>query len=76
MNPLQHRPAGRRRFFAAVARWSAVLAFGVFAAWQEARRRRLAHDPKCVKLNTCRECVEFGRCTKPKARTARRELVA
>lgn len=33
----------------------------------ETKRRRLANDPNCIRLQTCADCVEFGGCTKPKA---------
>lgn len=72
MNSLDHRAVNRRGFLITEARWAALLGLAAFAAWEEAKRRRLANDPNCIKLSVCSECVEFGRCTKPKARTARR----
>ena len=48
-----------------------MLALAAFAGWQEVKRRRLANDPNCLKLTVCSDCVEFGRCTKPKAQNAR-----
>jgi hypothetical protein len=67
MNSLAHRPVNRRGFFTAAARSAALLALATFAAWEETKRRRLANDPNCLRLSVCSECIEFGRCTKPKS---------
>ncbi len=72
MNSLDHRAVNRRGFLIAEARWAALLGLAAFAAWEETKRRRLANDPNCIKLSACSECVEFGRCAKPKSQTARR----
>ena len=71
MNLLPQLPVNRRGFFTAAARAAALLALAAFAGGQEIKRRRLANDPNCLKLTTCSECTEFGRCTKPKAQDAR-----
>ena len=73
MNSLASRSINRRGLFIAVARPAALLTLAAFAAWQEIKRRRLANDPNCLKFSVCSDCIEFGRCTKPKAQTARRE---
>ena len=69
---LAHRPVDRRGFFITAARSAALLALATFAAWEETKRRRLEHDPNCLRLSVCSECLEFGRCAKPKAQSARR----
>ena len=71
MNSLPDRSIDRRSFFVAAARSGVLLALATLAAWQETKRRRLATDPNCLKLAGCSECVEFGRCTKPKAQSVR-----
>jgi hypothetical protein len=71
MNSFPDRPTNRRAFFITSARSAALLALATFAAWQETKRRRLANDPNCIKLSVCSDCVEFGRCAKPKAQSAR-----
>jgi hypothetical protein len=73
MNSFPHRSVTRRGFFVSAARSGALLALATLAAWQETKRRRLANDPNCLKLSVCSECVEFGRCTKPKAQSARHD---
>jgi hypothetical protein len=65
-----HRSMNRRGFFVTAARSGALLALATFAAWQESKRRRLANDPNCIKVSVCSDCLEFGRCTKPKAQSA------
>jgi hypothetical protein len=58
----------RRKFFAAGARCLALGGIVSFAAMQEWKRRRLAGDPNCIKLETCSDCVELGAgCQKDKA---------
>ena len=71
MNSLPHRPVNRRGFLVAWARSAALVVLAAFAWWQDAKRRRLANDPDCIKLSACTDCLEFGRCTKPKAQAAR-----
>ena len=71
MNSLSPCSRNRRGFFITAARSAALLTLTIFAAWQETKRRRLANDPNCLKLSVCSDCIEFGRCTKPKAQTAR-----
>ena len=71
MNSLASRSINRRRFFITTARSAALLTLTAFAVWQETKRRRLANDPNCLKPSVCSDCIEFGRCTKPKAQTAR-----
>lgn len=61
----------RRSFFASSARSVMLLGFAAFAVCQEGKRRRLRSDPDCIKLSVCSDCIEFGRCTKPKAQSAR-----
>ena len=61
----------RRDFFVTAARSGALLAIVAFASWQETKRRRLATNPNCVRLSLCSDCLEFGRCTKPKAQSVR-----
>lgn len=61
----------RREWFLTLARSTALFTLAAFAMWEEVKRRRLANDPNCVKLSTCSNCVEFRRCTKPKAELAR-----
>ena len=57
----------RRRFLLAGGRLLALGGLTSFVLTQEAKRGRLANDPNCIKLYTCKECIEFGRCAKPKA---------
>lgn len=57
----------RRRFLLASGRLLALGGLASVVLGQEAKRRWLANDPNCIKLYTCKECVEFGRCAKPKA---------
>ena len=71
MHSLPERSVNRRGFFITAARSAALLGLAAFAGWQETKRRRLANDPNCIKLTVCSECVEFGRCAKPKAEFAR-----
>ena len=71
MKSLQPRSMSRRHFFVSAARSGVLLALATFAAWQESKRRRLANDPNCIKLSVCYECMEFDRCSKPKAQSAR-----
>jgi hypothetical protein len=72
MNSSLHRSSSRRDFLASSGRSVALLALAVFAGWQEMKRRRLANDPECLKVSVCSDCLEFGRCDRPKATEARR----
>jgi len=64
----------RRQFFAIGMRTLIIGGIGSFALSQEAKRRRLANDPNCIRLNTCTDCIEFSSgCTKDKAETFRAE---
>lgn len=72
MNSSLHRSSSRRDFLAASGRSVVLLALAVFAGWQEMKRRRLADDPECLKVSVCSDCLEFGRCARPKARETRR----
>lgn len=69
--PVDHETpasAGRRQFFVVGARCVAVGSIAAFAAFQEVKRRRLAGDPNCIRLDTCTDCVELGSgCQKDKA---------
>ena len=71
MKSLAHIKVNRRGFFVRAARSAALLGLAAFAAWQETKRRRLENDPNCIKLSACSDCVEFGRCIKPKAQFVR-----
>lgn len=71
MNSSSPRSVNRRSFLASGARSAMLVGVAVFAAGQEGKRRRLASDPDCVKLSVCSDCLEFGRCKKPKAQSAR-----
>lgn len=75
MNSLLHRSASRRDFLTASGRSVALLTLAVLAGWQEIKRRRLANDPECVKVSVCSDCLEFGRCARPKARETRRDAL-
>jgi len=58
----------RREFFAIGIRTVVIGGFGAFALSQESKRRRLANDPNCVRLDTCQDCIELSSgCTKDKA---------
>ena len=50
----------RRKFFATGARTLAAGGLAAFVALQEVKRRRLAGDPNCIRLDTCSDCVELG----------------
>ena len=64
----------RRQFFTSGARCLALGGIVSFAAMQERKRRRLANDPNCIKLETCSDCVELGAgCQKTKAENFRAE---
>lgn len=71
MKPHLDQPFRRRDFFMAAARSAVLAVMAGFAVWQEAKRRRLENDPNCIRLSVCADCVEFGRCTKPKATATR-----
>lgn len=67
MNATPTQPTNRRGFFISAARTVALVAMAAFAVWQETKRRRLADDRNCIKVLSCSDCVEFGRCSKSKA---------
>lgn len=71
MRSISHHSINRRGFFVTAARSGVLLALAIFATWQETKRRRLTSDPNCIKLSVCSDCLEFGRCAKPKAQAAR-----
>ena len=67
-------PTGRRDFFAIGMRTVIIGGIGGYALSQEAKRRRLANDPNCIRLNTCQDCVELpSGCQKDKAQNFRVE---
>lgn len=53
-------PSKRRDFFTIGMRCVIVGGIGSFAAVQELKRRRLVGDPKCIKLDTCTDCIELS----------------
>ena len=57
----------RRQFLRSGTRYALVAGLGGLLVAGEAKCRRLANDPNCIRLWTCADCVEFGGCTKPKA---------
>jgi hypothetical protein len=61
----------RRQLLTAGMRYALLTVLGGLAVAGEAKRRRLAHDPNCVHLWTCADCVEFAACAKPKAQDFR-----
>ncbi len=70
-------PASRRQFFSAGVRCLGFGGVAAFAVLQERKRRRLADDPNCIRLNTCADCVEFsGGCTEDKAEAFRAKKAA
>lgn len=78
-NESQVKPTtpARRQFFAIGMRTLIIGGIGSFALTQEAKRRRLANDPNCIRLDTCTDCVELpSGCRKDKAETYRAELQA
>lgn len=64
----QPAKTNRRDFVNTGARCLGVGAIVSFAGFQEVKRRRLVGDPRCIRLYTCSDCVEFSSgCTKDKA---------
>ena len=61
----------RRQFLKSGPRYALLAGLGGLTLAGEANRRRLEHDPRCVHLWTCADCVEYGDCAKPKARDFR-----
>ncbi len=57
----------RREFLRSGTRYVLLAGLGGLVVAGESKRRRLANDPNCIRLQTCADCVEFGGCTKPKA---------
>lgn len=65
----------RRQFFAIGMRTLIIGGIGAFALTQEAKRRRLANDPNCIRLDTCTDCIELpSGCSKDKAENFRAEV--
>jgi hypothetical protein len=70
--PPQATPTKRRQFFAIGMRTVIIGGIGSYALSQEAKRRRLANDPNCIRLDTCQDCVELpAGCSKDKAENFR-----
>ena len=58
----------RRDFIAAGTRYAALGGFAAYLGAQAIKRRHLVNDPECIRLHTCRDCVEFAAgCKLPKA---------
>lgn len=58
----------RRDFIAAGTRYAALGGFAAYLGAQAIKRQRLVNDPDCIRLHTCRDCVEFAAgCRLPKA---------
>ncbi len=64
MNP----SLNRRQFFQSAARYGFLTGLTALTAGGELKRRRLENDPNCIRTYTCADCLEYGRCDKPKAR--------
>jgi len=62
----------RRRFLVSGTRHALLAGLGGLMVVADAKRRRLANDPNCIRLWTCADCVEFGGCAKTKAERFRR----
>ncbi len=62
-----NRSLNRRQFLKSGARYGLLGGLGGLLVAGNTKRRRLANDPNCIRVWTCADCVEFGRCTKPKA---------
>lgn len=60
-------PTNRRGFLKASLRAAVLTLLGWFAVAQETKRRRLADDPRCIRVSACQDCFEFGGCGKSKA---------
>lgn len=69
MNPMTI--SDRRQFLHSTARYTLLLGLGGLAVAGEAKRRRLENDPNCIRTWSCADCIEFGRCAKPKAQETR-----
>jgi len=61
------KSSNRREFFRASGRYLALGGLASLVAFQELKNRGLGNDPNCIKFDTCRECLKFARCSKPKA---------
>ncbi len=59
----------RRDFLISGFRYLAFGGLGVFGVGQVLKGRRLGAN--CIKLEICRDCIEFSGCTKPKSEDAR-----
>jgi hypothetical protein len=64
MNPLL--PLDRRQFLRSGLRYALLAGLGGLVVAEQAKRERLKHDPNCVRIWTCNDCVEYGGCQKPK----------
>lgn len=73
MSALLDQLTDRRGFLVAGARGMALIALSALVLFQEAKRRRLANDPDCIRISPCSDCAQLGHCTKPKAKDARRQ---
>jgi hypothetical protein len=64
-------PAGkletRREFLRAGGRYIALGGLACLVTVQEVKRRRLVGDPNCIRIATCRDCIEFQGCNKSRA---------
>jgi hypothetical protein len=65
------RAPNRREFLMASGRYLGLGALASLVAAQEMKRRRLEGDPNCIRIATCRECIEFQGCNKTKAQEFR-----
>ncbi len=59
----------RREFLISGVRYLAFGGLGLFGAGQVMKGRRLGTN--CIKLEICRDCIEYSGCSKPKAEDAR-----
>lgn len=71
MIPSQSSPESRREFLRSSGRSLGLAGLAALVIGQSVKSRRLATDPNCLKLATCKECVEFHGCDRDKARLAR-----
>ncbi|HIG28887.1 MAG TPA: hypothetical protein EYQ50_14270 [Verrucomicrobiales bacterium] len=62
MNQSDNQSNSRRQFFSTSLRYLTLGGFSILVAGQEMKRRRLANDPNCIRLYTCKDCVEFNGC--------------
>lgn len=69
---VSNQPGTRRKFLLATGRSLGIGGLAALVIGQEIKTRRLANDPNCIKLQTCKDCIEFQGCGKPKAEDFRR----